>query len=125
MEIINQKKNYCGTMSFALKMGRMKKAEDFVTYPISNNGNTRTLSLQSHHRWAELNLETGEVELSARRAQYANSLWLMCCKMNGTAETDKATPEQLGQIKSAVRATAASLAGNSFIKCDNSGAAAI
>ena len=112
-------------MSFALKMGRMKKAEDFCTYPIQKDDNGDVLRLQSHHRWAELNTRTGAIKLSARRAQYANSIWLMCCQKNGTAESDQATPEQLEQMLSAVRGTASPMAGGNNILsmyCDNSNA---
>ena len=123
MEIINAKKNCLGTMSFTLKMGKMKKAEEFVTYPIQKGDNGEKVYLQSHHRWAELNTKTGEIELSARRAQYANSMWLLLCKINGTAETDSATEEQLGEMLSAIRGTASPNAGsNGIMYCDNSNA---
>ena len=125
MEIIKSEKNCLGTMEFTLKMGKMKKAEEFVTYPIQKDDNGDIVRLQSHHRWAELNTRTGVIELSARRAQYANSMWLMICKANGTAETDCATAEQLEQICSAIRKTASPHAGGNNILsmfCDNSNA---
>ena len=125
MEIIKSEKNCLGTMEFTLKMGKMKKAEEFVTYPIQKDDNGDIVRLQSHHRWAELNTRTGVIELSARRAQYANSMWLMVCKANGTAETDCATAEQLEQICSAIRKTASPRAGGNNILsmfCDNSNA---
>lgn len=125
MEIIKMAKDCLGTMEFTLKLGRMKKAEDFVTYPIQKDDDGSKVWLQSHHRWAELNTRTGEIELSARRAQYANNLWLMLCKINGTAETDKATPEQLERMLSAIRRTASPNAGGNNILsmyCDNSNA---
>lgn len=125
MEILGMKKNCLGTMDFTLRMGKMKKAEEFVTYPVQKDDNGDKVWLQSHHRWAELNTRTGEIELSARRAQYANSMWLMLCKINGTAESDKATKEQLEQICSAIRGTASPNAGGNNILsmyCDNSNA---
>lgn len=128
MEIISYEKNRLGTMSFTLKMGKMKKAEEFTTYPIQRDDNGAVLRLQSSHRWAELNTKTGEIELSARRAQYANSMYLLICKINGTAESDKATAEQLNEILSAVRSTASPMAGGNnilAIYCDNSNASLI
>ena len=126
MEIISAKKNCLGTMSFTLKMGKMKKAEEFVTYPIQRGDNGEKVYLQSHHRWAELNTKTGAVQLSARRAQYANSEWLAMCKAIGTAETDNATEEQLGEMLSAIRGTASPNAGsNGIMYCDNSNANAV
>lgn len=128
MEIIGMKKGCLGTMDFTLKMGKMKKAEEFVTYPVQKGDNGDKVYLQSSHRWAELNTRTGEIEMSARRAQYANSMWLLVCKINGTAEKDKATAEQLEQICSAIRGTASPNAGGNNILsmyCDNSNAALV
>lgn len=125
MELIAKKKDCLGTMSFTLKLGKMKKAEEFCTYPIQKDDNGDKVYLQSSHRWAELNTRTGEIELSARRAQYANSMWLLMCKINGTAETDKATAEQLEEMLSSIRATASPNAGGNNILsmyCDNSNA---
>lgn len=127
MELENYKKNCMGTMSFSLKLGKMKKAESFCSYPLQRGDNGEKLCLQSSHRWAELNTKTGAVALSARRAQYANNIWLMICKAKGTAETDQATPEQLAEILAAVRGTASPMAGNNalHIFCDNSAAALV
>ena len=125
MQIISAKKNILGTMSFVLKIGKMKKAEDFCTYPIQKGDKTDKVYLQSHHRWAELNTKTGEIEMSARREQYANKVWLSICKANGTSETDKAEPSQLNEMLDAIRGTASPKAGTSVIFCDNSKAALV
>lgn len=124
MELVSMRKNCMGTMDFTLKMGKMKKAEEFCTYPIQKNDNGDILRLQSHHRWAELNTRTGEIQISARRHQYACSVWFLTCKINGTIETDKATPDQLEMMLSAVRGTASPMAGNNafHVYCDNSNA---
>jgi hypothetical protein len=128
MEIIGAYKNCLGTMSFSLKMGKMKKAEEFCRYPLQKGDSTEKIYLQSSHRWAEMDTKTGEIALSARRAQYANAWYLLECKLKGTAETDKATPEQLGQMLSAIRKTASPNAGGNNILsmyCDNSNASAV
>ena len=125
MELINMKKNCLGTMEFTLKMGKMKKAEEFITYPIQRDDDGSILRLQSSHRWAEMNTKSGEIILSARRAQYANSWFLLECKIKGIAESDKATEEQLAQMLTAVRGTASPNAGGNNILsmyCDNSNA---
>lgn len=125
MELVSKEKNCCGTMSFTLKIGKMKKAEEFCTYPIQKGDNGDKVFLQSSHRWAELNTKTGEIIMSARRAQYATSMWLLECRIKGTAETDKATPEQLNEMLAAIRGTASPMAGgNNCISmfCDNSNA---
>lgn len=105
------RKNCLGTMSFTLKIGKMKKAEEFTTYPIQRGYSREVIYLQSSHRWAQLNPKTGEVQMSARRAQYANSVWFQCCKINGTLEHDQATGEQLAEILTAIRGTADEKAG--------------
>lgn len=125
MEIIEMKKNCLGTMSFTLRIGKMRKAESFTTYPVQKDDDGSVIYLQSHHRWAVLNTRTGEIEMSARRAQYANSAWLIVCRINKTTEHDKATAEQLEQMLAAVRATASPMAGGDNalrIYCDNSNA---
>jgi len=125
MEIVSMRKDCLGTMSFTLKMGKMKKAEEFCTYPIQKGDNGDKVYLQSSHRWAELNTRTGEVEMSARRAQYANSWFLLECRIKGTTESDKATAEQLEQMLGAIRGTASPMAGGNNILgmfCDNSNA---
>ena len=128
MKLISMKKNCLGTMDFTLKLGKMKKAEKFCTYPIQKGDDASVLYLQSSHRWAEMNTKTGEVILSARRAQYASSAWLLCCKINGTAETDKADAEDLEKMLSAIRGTASPMAGGDnclSMYCDNSNAALV
>ena len=125
MELLAKKKDFLGTMEFTLKLGKMKKAEDFVTYPVQRGDSGEKVYLQSHHRWAVLNTRTGEIELSARRAQYANSMWLLECKLKGIDESDKATPEQLNEMLTAIRETASPNAGGNNILsmyCDNSNA---
>ena len=125
MEIIGMKKNCLGTMTFTLKLGKMKKAEEFTTYPIQSDDSGDVLQLQSEHRWAELETKTGHVVMSARRAQYANHIWLRMCMANGTAENDIATAEQLETMLNAVRSTANPMAGGNNILsmyCDNSNA---
>lgn len=115
-------------MSFELKIGKMKKAEWFCTYPIQRGDNGDKVSLQCKHRWAYLNTRTGEIEMSARRAQYANSMWFLECEIKGTIEKDQASPEELETMLSAIRGTASPNAGGNNILsmyCDNSNAALV
>ena len=102
MELISIKDSCLGK-DITLKIGKMKKAESFCHYPIIKIDGKRILPLQSEHRWAQIDLETGEIELSARRNQYATSWFFIHCKVNGNIETDKATEEQLKQITEAVQ----------------------
>jgi hypothetical protein len=128
MEIISMRKNCLGTMDFTLKIGKMKKAEEFCTYPLQKGDDGAKICLQSHHRWAELDTKSGEIHMSARRAQYANQMWLLMCKINGTDEHDKATEAQLSEMLAAIRGTASPMAGGNnclAMYCDNSAAALV
>ncbi len=127
MKIISMKLNCMGTMDFTLKIGKMKKAEEFTTYPIQKGDNTDVIFLQSEHRWVQLNTKTGEIEMSARRAQYANAAWFVCCKINKTIETDSADVEQLKTMLSAIRKTAGDKVGDNMLHIfsDNSNAALV
>ena len=118
------RKNCLGTMNFNLKIGKMKKAEEFCTYPIQKTDDGEIIYLQSGHRLAQLNSKTGEIQMSARRAQYANSAWFMCCKINRTLESDMANESQLSEMLSAIRGTASPKAGDNVLHlfCDNSNA---
>ena len=128
MELINYKRNCLGTMDFIMKVGKMKKAESFITYPIQKNDNGAKIYFQSSHRWAEMETATGKIIMSARRERYANPCFLMSCIIKGTAERDQATPEQLAEILDAIRGTASPHAGGNnalHLYCDNSNAANI
>lgn len=128
MILVSMRKNCMGTMDFTMRIGKMKKAEEFTTYPISESDSGKILYLQSSHRWAEMNTETGEITMSARRAQYANSVWLTYCKIHGTTEKDRASDEQLAKMLEAIRGTASPMAGGNNILsvyCDNSNAALV
>ena len=121
------KKNCMGTMDFTMRIGKMKKAEDFITYPVQKDDSPLHIFLQSHHRWAILNTKTGEIEMSARRDQYANSAWLIVCRGRGTNEFDRATPDQLASMLDAIRATAGGKVGDNIlhIYSDNTNAALV
>lgn len=127
MEILSSRKNCMGTMSFTLKIGKMRKAEEFITYPIQMDNDGKELWLQSSHRWAALNTESGQIVMSARRAQYANNAWLMTCILRGTAEYDQAERGQLNEILTAVRGTSGDMVGNNVLNiyCDNSNASLV
>lgn len=125
MEIISMKKNCLGTMSFTLKIGKMRKAEEFSTYPLQSDKELGILHLQSSHRWVNLDAKTGKIMMSARREKYADSTWLISCLLKGTAERDQASEEQLATMLDAIRETASPMAGSRHVYCNNSAAALV
>jgi hypothetical protein len=120
MEITDFKKNCMGTMDFSLKFKGMRKAEEFCVYPIE--GKTDIVYFQSDHRWAQLDLKSKTFEVSARRAQYANSVWFMVCQIHHTITVEKLTDEQFGLMIEKIRETAGERVGNNILAvvCDNS-----
>ena len=84
--------------SVELKIAKMRKMEEFVTYPVWDVNGEKILPLQSDHFWAELNLDNGDIEVSARRAQYANQAWMTMCRIKGTTDKDIATMDQVDEI---------------------------
>lgn len=125
MEIASSFRNCMGTMSFVLKAGKMKKAEEFTVYLLQKDDSVNVIYMQSEHRWLNFYPKTGEIFLSARRAQYANLAWLEACRLLGTAEQDKATESQVSEIVGLIRGTAGEKVGDNAmaIFCDNSRAA--
>ena len=96
--IANIHKNIMGTTSFTGKLGKMRKAQSFVVYPIHSDMNGETITIQSEHRYGIIKVETGFTLMSANHAQYANTTALQMDLINGKAERftiDKADLEPL------------------------------
>ena len=116
--------NTLGTVSIIAKFGKMKKVQDFVTYPIQKDSDVSKLPIQSHHRFGYI-YNDGTVKMSPNRAQYANSLFYMMSEVNGSIETDHLSQDELERISNAVHLTASPMAGGNnclSVYCDNSNA---
>jgi hypothetical protein len=118
--ISNARRNFMGTTSFDGKFPSMRKAEDFIVYPIKN-GETHVI-IQSEHRIAKIEIATGKGILSARRAQYANFAWLTVCEIRGTANAIEVPAEEWEAFLEVVRSTGGKDVGNSVCRVDNEGA---
>jgi hypothetical protein len=112
-----------GTLSFDGQFGKMRKAEDWIVYPMQDS--TETIRIQSDHRFGIMDMATGKAVISARRAQYANSAWLQLCMMNQTAEAVLIEAEELQTLRQWIKSTGGIEVGRSFVKCDNTGAIAL
>jgi hypothetical protein len=118
--ISNIHKNCMGTISFDLKTKAMRKAQDFIVYPIKHGCDR--LIIQSGTRIGWISLQ-GHVHLSKPHASGAYFLHL-------TESTFhlKLTEEDWFMLKAQVFASAHGAAGkveNGFIQCDNSGALSV
>lgn len=118
--ISNCHRNLMGTLSFDGRFGAMRKTEDFIVYPMQES--TDEITIQSDHRFGKINLTTGAGILSARRANYANSVWLMLCQIRGTAEKIQLADEERQTLRQWIKSTGGVLVGESFVKCENIGA---
>lgn len=119
----NFKKNILGTVSFDGKFDGMRKAQDFIVYPMQDSG--MIISIQSEHRFGYINLENGAVEISANHAQYANSLKYQVDSIRGLTKQSTLCLEDLQNLKTWIKSTGGLEVGDSFVKCDNTGAIAI
>ena len=122
--ITNIKKNSVGTASFDGKFGKMRKAQNFVTYPIHSDMNGETITIQSEHRFAIVKVASGETLMSANHAQYANSMHLQCDIINSKAERFTIDKGILEPLLAFIRGTAGSMVGNNAmcVYTDNSNA---
>lgn len=120
MEITNYKRNIMGTISFDMKLPKWRKSQQFIVYPMHENP-TRIL-IQSDKRWAEINKDTGEVQMTNGRGGHQNSWLLALQRARGESETYQMSPVLLSELKMQIFTTAGTLVGDSIILSDNSGA---
>ena len=119
--ISNFRKNCMGTVSFDAKFAGMRKAQDFIVYPMKQGDDALRPVIQSDTRIGIIDLETGSVWMSKPHANGANFVHLSMER----ALIDKLSPEDVFNLKANIFATAHGAAGkaeNGFIQTDNSGA---
>ena len=115
--ITNTRKNCMGTVSFDGKFDGMRKAQDFVVYPMHAGNQTLAAKIQSDTRIGMINLQSGAVMLSPSRAGGSYGVHLALAKPAGTLSA-----ECLLMLKSAIFATAGGKVGTHHVVTDNSGA---
>ncbi len=116
--ISNIRKNCMGTVSFDGKFDGMRKAQDFIVYPMHSGNQTETALVQSDTRIGRIHLSSGAVMMSPSRAGGSYNAHLMLCKPAGTL-----TSEELMMLKASIMATANGHAGsNGVVYTDNSAA---
>jgi len=114
--ITNIRKNHMGTVSFDGKFDGMRKAQDFIVYPM-HSGQMSCL-IQSDTRIGKINLETGAVKVSPARSGGSYQVHLAYAKHCGIL-----TAEGLFMLKAGIFGTASGMAGtNGIVYTDNSGA---
>ena len=108
-------KNCMGTLSLECKFNGMRKAQEFIVYPMHQTQDH--ILIQSGTRIGRVFLATGQVVMSkpVSSGAYAPHLAL-------ASEIDTLDTEELAGLKFRLVQTAGNLVGNSVIKTDNSGA---
>jgi len=123
-KIDNVRKNVMGTTSFDMKAGRMRKAQDFIVYPIEKGSSAKIIKIQSDRYWAEINLDSGEGELSKGRNN-ANSWSFSHDQAHGETTAFKITDLDAQALRMQIFTSTNKKAGNNgIVYTDNSGAAA-
>jgi hypothetical protein len=113
----NIKKNIMGTISFDAKFAGMRKAQDFIVYPITDN---KQVHIQSENRFGIINLNNNILTLSANH-NFANGMRLQIDIATNKAKINKINSEDLQELIDAIRGTGSKdLVGDSFVKVDNS-----
>jgi hypothetical protein len=123
LQISGCRRNIMGTVTFDGKCAGMRKPQDFIVYPMQDSG--PNITIQSDHRFGQIDLDTGKGVLSANRAQYANAPWLGLCVINGTAIDVELATEERETLRQWIKSTGGVLVGRSIVKCDNTGALAL
>jgi len=121
--ISNLHKNCMGTVSFDGKFDGMRKAQDFIVYPIHNEADAQEIQIQSDTRIGRVRMSDGRVMLSPSRKGGSYGVHLMFATHAGKLEAD-----ELLLLKAHIMSTAHGAAGkreNGFIQTDNSGALAV
>jgi hypothetical protein len=112
-----------GTVSFDGKCSGMRKAQDFIVYPMQDSG--EIITIQSDHRFGQIDLANGKGILSANTTGHAGAAWLGLSVMRKTAVDVELAAEDLQTLRQWVKSTGGILVGSSIVKSDNTGALAL
>jgi hypothetical protein len=116
--ITNIHKNRMGTVSFDGKFDGMRKAQDFIVYPMHAGNDASRAKIQSDTRIGAVDLNTGAVILSPSRAGGSYGVHMALAKLAGTL-----SGEELLLLKAGIFGTAHGHAGsNGIVYTDNSAA---
>lgn len=117
--VTNCKKNIMGTVSFYGQFNGMRKAADFIVYPMQDSG--EIIKIQSNTRIGTINLFDGLVTMSQAHSGGAYFLHLQLDKpvFSMLAKEDCQTLRQW------VKSTGGLAVGESIVLSDNTGAIAL
>ena len=119
MKISNIRKNIMGTVSFDGQTAGMRKAQDFIVYPMQDSGTI--IKVQSSTRIGTIDLADGSVKMSKPHAGGAYFVHLMIDKPS----VEMMAAEDCMTLKGWVKSTGGLEVGSRCVLSDNTGAIAI
>lgn len=114
IEIGGFKRNIMGTLSFDLKLKKMRKSQDFIVYPAQEKSDY--ILIQSSTRFGKIEMTSGEGLMSQSHANGAYAYHFQADKK----DKFQLSEEQLSQLKEELAKTAGKKVGSSVIFSDNS-----
>lgn len=112
--------NLMGTLSFAAQFPGMRKAQEFIVYPMKDTETTAVI--QSDTRIGLINLETGKITLTPA---HAGGAYFHHLQLEGRT-AGKLDQAELFLLKAQIMSTASGRAGsNGLVYVDNTGAAEV
>ena len=117
-EVFGLSRNVMGTTNIEMKITGMRKAQDFIVYPIGKDDSDKIITIQSETRIGKIDLSSGRGLMSQ---SHSNGAYFVHFQM------DKLTPftvseSDLENIKTQIFKTAGANVGTRGIVSDNSGA---
>lgn len=117
--ITNFRKNIMGTVSFEMKLPKMRKSQEFIIYPMSTNDTK--IMVQSDTRIGYIHLDSGLIQMTGSYSNGAYSYHLSF-DLN---DIEIMSIEFLETLKNEIRKTGGNNVGNTIIKSNNLGALSI
>jgi hypothetical protein len=117
----NLHKNFLGTVSFDLKLKGMRKAQDFIVYPITAEDADKPIMVQSETRIGKIDLETGRGLMSK---SHPNGAYFVHYQMDPKTRFMLSTKDN-DLLKQAIKRSAGPNVGTAGVVSDNSGASMI
>jgi hypothetical protein len=116
VEIKNFHKNIMGTLSFDMKLSKMRKPQEFIVYPVSANDADKPITIQSDTRIGVIDLSTGRGLMSQ---SHSGGAYFVHLSVDEKIRF-RLDETQLELFREKMRST--SKTGDSVIKIDNAGA---
>ena len=114
VEIGGFKRNIMGTLSFDLKLKKMRKSQEFIVYPAQEKSDS--ILIQSSTRIGKIEMTSGEGFMSQSHANGAYGYHLQADKK----DKFQLSEEQLSKLKEELAKTAGKKVGSSVVFSDNS-----